>query len=103
MQINDGILEKSWSGNPEDIFSGVEDVGDFFEFTELVFFPMLTQDEWPDGTKRTPSELAYLFDSFDWTEGSAFPLSNPKTHAGDRASEGSARLAQGRNQAEPAR
>jgi len=82
--INDVLLEAPFSGydNPEDIFMGIGELSDVYDFGDNVLWPGLFQDTYPrepttdDGSdepvKYTPTQMAALMDRFDWTGGISF-------------------------------
>ena len=93
--INDVLLEAPFSEweNPEDVFMGIGEIVDVYDFGDNVLWPGLFQDTYPhelstDGggqpIKYTPTELAANMDRFDWTSGISFNQLRVRPMAEDR-------------------
>ena len=93
--INDVLLEAPFSEweNPEDMFMGIGEVGEVYDFVDNVLWPGLFQDTYPgelsrasdnEPIKYTPTELAANMDRFDWTSGISFNQLRVRSMAEER-------------------
>ena len=79
--ITDVLLEAPFTeGNPDDIFMGVGEISDIYDWGDNVLWPGLFKDSYPrnpvdesdEPVRYTPTELAAYMDRFDWTAGISF-------------------------------
>ena len=79
--ITDVLLEAPFTeGNPDDMFMGIGEISDIYDWGDNVLWPGLFKTQYPrspvDESDQpvyfTPAELAGYMDRFDWTAGISF-------------------------------
>ena len=79
--ITDVLLEAPFTeGNPDDMFMGIGEISDIYDWGDNVLWPGLLKTTYPrnpidesdEPVHYTPAELAGYMDRFDWTAGVSF-------------------------------